>query len=671
MRLVTYFLFLFFFGVSSQADNLKQGTCIKDGYECSQCDEDYIKNLEKLLKSADDPTADPRINSIEDLLEALPIEMKKNMIVVGGSMSVQESAPGNLYDEKQPPLPRILFKTPNAEAFLGITMDPSAKKFKAAELMIWNGKKGGHSFPELDMSQPIGKRYNPDAGKECAKCHTERLRPNWDTYRAWAGVLPPKDDELKPNDPSTQVYLNFLRKIATEKKTNPGSRWAKLPFPNIVTSSKSSSRDLTQENVPEENAERVLDPSEQIRLIEERLANDQSVAIPHFPLTFGDGVTVNTFDQLSELNACQVSRELRNHPRFPSFKYALAAVFLCEEDPQPFPPKPAGGLTTEKPPILKLMSASKATEFSNYFGETNASKAYDKLSSTVEKSYALLNTEKSERHKKLLQQMGATQTDLDKIQDLNGVEEKFIKEISSLRFLLEPLGIEVGEWSMSFGSDLSRPHYNFADRFPVSKQKAVAEVTDEFIGLFPNKLAQLGISSPGSAAEEFKQDKDFCEWVTKKSIRAMEAAKPVTRAGPAQLIVECKEQMARGKDAFIDVGRAAFKDRCLQCHKSTAVVPQSLLFSESSDLLRKHLSQHAPAAILDKIKSSVSGTSQKKMPPMGPALTSTEKTAIIFYLEGMLSEKPERTQRCEDIFKSPPSPSLKKGPTEQKRGQGL
>jgi hypothetical protein len=83
--------------------------------------------------------------------------------------------------------------------------------------------------------------------------------PNWDTYRAWAGVVPSRDDMLEmefngnkvdkdqPMQPDGRAYLSFLDQIADAKKNPNNPRSKRLAMLDIPFDEETQMKDYLEE----------------------------------------------------------------------------------------------------------------------------------------------------------------------------------------------------------------------------------------------------------------------------------------------------------------------------------------------------------------------------------------------------------------------------------------
>lgn len=528
MRVPVAFLFCFFLGVDAGADALESGTCGTPSldqasqYTCQSCESDLISKINMLMDRAADPKAKDAIRSPEDFVaELIKIDpaLEKNKLVIGSSLSVQDALPGKVLETGEPgqqpkvstvrPKPRVVFKSSQSEVFIGVSTDPKSDDYGKVEIMMYDANpkvsplRPGFKFKEVDFRQvQAKKRVRHDASQDCKRCHSPDLKPNWDTYRAWAGLLPPKGDELLPlPEPTTQAWISFYKSVVEAKeefaKTGKANRLALLTIPYF-------------ESVVTQDEYKTLSPRELLDRITFELRGT-GLRVPHSPQTFSDGAAVNTFDQLSILNACKISGDLMANKDYPKFKYALASVSeRCNTDASDLIPERA--------------SAGVVSFFSSR-GHSGVDMPSVLRSVEVEtrKIGKSLDVEKTRRHKAYIKSLGFSQKVADEHGEVDGVGEDSSDRIAGARFILEPLGIRVGNWSMSFGDSLAKPHYNFADRYELPAMEAIRSVREEF--------------------NRSKVGGNYCDWLQQKSKENYPAV-AVARVAP---YAEDCEQLRQGK----------------------------------------------------------------------------------------------------------------------------
>jgi hypothetical protein len=449
-----------------------------------------------------------------------------NYIVIGESESLQPSAvrDGKMY-------PRIALKSPSSELWVTFSTDPENEAYSTLEIMRWNGKAAKFEFMELDFAP--NKRHMDGTGEKCLSCHKQPdPRPNWDTYRAWSGVVPSRDDMLEMHTENGEfvegadakmgtdgrAYLSFLEQVVDAKENKPNDRLALLDVPI----------DEKVQFAGREPKVSSLTPREQLEAIKKQTEETGFYRIPHYPYKEElrqqnfDGKTAEytgpsqaAFDQMSGQNFCRISQRMKEHPDYDKFKYFLAGVAEgCNgasrniADPD-YPWIPDSYKTrilnhykqNPRVSLRNLALAGKNVDVENFQSlET-------KLVEDTEENHKLANVFKVNRHERFLQQyLGDVEKQnrelvekearnfsssieapmqygfhaIDDFGGVNGVPEDAARPISSLRAVLNPLGIDVTQWSMMRGDD---PDYNslaFSDQFSLLyQQAAVREVLAE------------------------------------------------------------------------------------------------------------------------------------------------------------------------------------------------
>jgi hypothetical protein len=445
---------------------------------------------------------------------------KLNYVVIGQSESLQHTSV-----DKSGLNPRIMLKSPNSELMVTFNTDPKAPGYQSLEIMRWNGRLGRYEFQEVNF----GEKKVDLSGSKCMECHKEpSMRPNWDTYRAWAGVIPSRDDmlesvthrlpghldgstDLDPKggaQPDARAYLGFLDRVASEKEKNPRSRLGMLDIPfdderqlgAYVTAAGKTSDQLT--------------PREKVEMIRRRVAEEGFYRIRHFPdveqSKSNPNMAVNldaktapwagpsqmAFDQMMAQNMCRVVTDLRTNPNFPKFGKALAYLYACAS----YSPN----LDSVFPPAFqqKILSYYNSTNFSNLAdldpGQRptapvkTVGELRDLVRADTNSSHSKVDAFKFARHGNLLKNylmtaermpeskaisesefytrdvMTPEQTNFHAINDpggVRGVEEASGDIVSESRLLLESFGVPVNHWSLARGRDNAYNSFSFSDQF--------------------------------------------------------------------------------------------------------------------------------------------------------------------------------------------------------------
>lgn len=524
-----------------------------------------------------------------------------NFIVIGESESLQ---PTTVRDGKM--YPRIALKSPNSELWVTFNTDPNEPTYSTLEIMRWNGKEAKYEFMELDFDQ--NKRHMDGTGEKCISCHKQPdPRPNWDTYRAWSGVVPSRDDMLEMHardgeyvqgkgrrmGTDGRAYLSFLDQVVTAKESNPNDRLAMLDIPMDpqvqFAGRKPPVTDLTAR--------------EQVELIRRQTEERGFYRIPHYPFKEGlgqsnfddktaqyTGPSQAAFDQMSGQNFCRISTRLKEHPDYNKFKYYLAGLGerSCKDSmlsgeqmeqwmPESYRARIMSHFSSNPAVTLRnLNQVRKPTGFRDFNG------LMQRLNEDTTENHSQADRFKVQRHRRFLNsylrngeglidhaQSSATSRSVVKsrpgsktkakdvidqeanyfaqsltapqhsgfhaINDFGGVKgvaEASGPEISSLRALLSPLGIDVGQWSMMRGDDPNYDSLAFSDQFVLLYQQAAVQ----------DVLAEVR-NSP-----EFRANGgDICRTLQQKSYQALADPVQIEQTGPLanQFEVEswCRERI--------------------------------------------------------------------------------------------------------------------------------
>ena len=501
-----------------------------------------------------------------------------NFIVIGESESLQ---PTTVRDGKM--YPRIALKSPNSELWVTFNTDPNEPTYSTLEIMRWNGKEAKYEFMELDFDK--NKRHMDGTGEKCISCHKQPdPRPNWDTYRAWSGVVPSRDDMLEMHARDGQylegqerrigtdgrAYLSFLDQVVSAKEKNPNDRLAMLDIPMDPQVQFAGRTPPVTE----------LTPREQLELIRRQTEERGFYRIPHYPFKEGlgqsnfdektaryTGPSQAAFDQMSGQNFCRISTRLKEHPDYNKFKYYLAGLgeesckdnMLSGEQMEQWIPESYRSRITShfsRNPAVTLRNLSQArkpTGFRDFRG------LIERLNQDTAENHSQADRFKVQRHTRFLQSyLGNVENQgpevaqqeakffsksltapehsgfhaINDFGGVNGVTEASGPEISSLRAVLSPLGIDVGQWSMMRGNDPNYDSLAFSDQFVLLYQQAAVQ----------DVLAEVR-NSP-----EFRANGgDMCRTLQQKSYQSLSDPLQEAQVGPLanQFDVEswCRERL--------------------------------------------------------------------------------------------------------------------------------
>lgn len=670
--------------------------------------------------------------TLEQTLERITEIMKKNnpqgdnklnWMMIGKSGSLQQTTPGN---------PRIALKSPDGELWVTFNTDPNAAGYNAIEIMRWDGKTGTYKFQEISFpSKPsqsesvslghLGGHANSHvdlSGKRCIKCHREPMRPNWDTYRAWSGIIPPRDDLLEAvdsplelggrgqPDSNARIYLDFLQQIEAAKSQGSVS---------------SQSRPRTQ-SVQETRARRlrVLDilrkggksASQKIKTIKEEIEQQGWSRVPHFPKTNRNNNFSNktaslagpahlAFDQVMAQQMCQIATGLEEHPKFENFKYVLTGIMRCRaskradispEELAKYLPNSFEGVArdfysssdalntpkgkiqigeSEGAVLRSVFEHTKAThEMSDTYKEDrhfdllveyNSNKTSYKRQRRYGQQSPIENIEYDAKYltKNKFSDVGSPWTAITDPKGVKGVAESDPGTIASFRYILEPLGINTGAWSTSLGKDVTDVTYTFSDQFRdmLRRQPLFGEIMK---------------SIPGENLSE------KCKNLQKLSRSALAGIKK-TRGQMNEFPDECRQEGLQLAQIELETpAKNLIQDTCMTCH---GIVQASLPFElDSLEGIRKGLLAPSPSGRTwaDYIKIALSEDHAvigvDRMPPRGwkyedfPSgqeknrRDNVRRNILSAYVDFMTNDKrrPDERYTCEHLSDFMGRPRMKK-----------
>ena len=712
---------MFFYLEVILANTTLNDNCAKPQFACGECETELQTEINALINEItgeEDTTVQSKRKmkikdgvTLESTLERIAEIMKKhnpkgenklNWMMIGKSGSLQETSLGN---------PRIALKSPDSELWVTFNTDPNAAGYNAIELMRWDGKTGTYKFQEISFPSKSARYGHVDlSGARCVRCHREPMRPNWDTYRAWATIIPPRDDLLeavnspqefekvgKP-DTNAEIYLNFLQQIeAAKSSTTKDERTKRLSVLEILRPGDGST-------------------SQKIEEIKKEIEQQGWSRVRHFPPTNENknyspktaslaGPAHLAFDQLMGQQMCQISTGLEKHPEFENFKYVLAGIMNCTASlrNQPSPEELSKYLPPSFDKVAKDFYSSgdslNTPEGRIKVGESKGA-VLQAVFEHTRATHNMSDTYKEDRHIDLLVQyninkgpkigrsrrqllrrlkratrakndarylsidkfskVGPPWTAIKDPKGVKGVPEFDPGIIASLRYVLEPLGVNTGTWSMSLGKNVTDTTYTFSDQFyDILKQQPLFE--------------KIMRSVPGSHHNE------KCQNLQELSRQALAGTKRI--GGVNKMPDKCMMQGDRPM-AQIDMEkqtRDLVEKTCMTCH---GTIYTSLPFNfDSLKQMKKALLAPAPGGNrtwADHIKIALSEDYATigvphRMPPRGwnysGSVSGTEKNRrdnarrniIHAYVDFVTSDKrrPNERYTCKhlyDVFGRPMTP---------------
>lgn len=404
-----------------------------------------------IVKLLDDLRAGRRseLTSVDRLLAALPPEVRENIIFFTETRSMAKIYP--LFEKKRMAFSptdssaysfhredgrwcstaagdthcvesRVLFTSREADFIGSFTTDPESPSKNRFELILFDPTSSEMTMVEVRFAggAPV-VTTNPDS---CKLCHQGRDRSlNWrfDPYRFWAYATPFQEDFLQNGSVETEWYLAFLDRIAAGEEK------------------------LGQ-----------LRPFNPRQTVVDALAAQGSYQLDARPAAVdfagNDSPSLNLSHQLLEKNGCRAAVQMARRDDFDRIKYAAVGGLIGCENVNDF--FPTSG------------SYTRATA-ENYFTaqrEGLAGTAFDLttfIAETKRRQAALLSDKLSRRFDHLTEFVGEDRAMEDLRRALAGgpvapgygvtnfEKDDYGSRIAVTRFLLEPLGVDVTQWSMS------------------------------------------------------------------------------------------------------------------------------------------------------------------------------------------------------------------------------
>jgi len=539
--------------VTEAEDSMLVANCSQPDYACGECETSLQNDFNDILNEITGGRLAPNGRwseasfegtatvlpqySLQSVLARVTALMRRtnggpgmnrlNFPLMGDSGSLQETSPGN---------PRVAIKSANAELWVTFNTDPSKPGYGALEVMRWDGKAGKYHFQEISFQNAPHDgsvaRHVDLSGNRCIRCHKSPMRPNWDTYRAWATIVPPRDDFLESDPPPdstaingftdgrihrpdaiTNSYLRFLNQIAVARAAaaagkKPVSRLASLEIPyepdfiQITPKPGRNASDLAK-----------------IAAIRSQVQQRGFYRIPHYPrkrdlknysqkTASNAGPSHTAFDQLLGQQMCQAAQTIKDNPNWNRMKYVAAGILYCESSGDPaiiaeyIPADVDGQPNWVKRRALDFFQTRMPNQ------PLTADTVLAAVTANTVQNHSMRDEYKMRRHEQyldsLLRSQGVTSStarnstarrlsrtsingvggDFTAIQDpggVQGVAESNPDVVAAFRYLLEPMGVPVQTWSMTVAQAASDTSYAFSDQFmdSLKDQRQLREVYNE------------------------------------------------------------------------------------------------------------------------------------------------------------------------------------------------
>ena len=388
-----------------------------------------------------------KITDVATFIQSLPESMRGNSVILSNSRSIQgASAAGTAI------YPRVILKSPNADAAVAFNTHGSLKGSNEVEMIVWNPGTQSYDFTKISFAEgkageAVGKlgaraivKRNPP---ECKSCHGDPARPKWDPGPEWAGQIPFMGDKLPAaNNLDTRQYRAMVVQLENAKKAGA----PKTP-------------DLFVDRMKS-----LILPS--VKDIDAGVASGIGVVIKNTNEPGGKTLQCNKltshgvettatasrmFDQFSMKNFCSIANELKKDPNWDKLKYAVyGALEGCTSI----------GVADPKSDFLPPAIRSKAIKY--FEARTGSSKDAVKidpvkmLEEDLNNRYTRFEKERIVLEDYFVKQRGGGQADwygwMEKGQHHHpnpDRESGNAIQLASLRYVLEPMGVDVNRWSFS------------------------------------------------------------------------------------------------------------------------------------------------------------------------------------------------------------------------------
>lgn len=246
-------------------------------------------------------------SSIEDLLDALPVEFRKNYVLMHSSRSTQGAS-----GQK----PRVILFDSTSKLQLSFTEAPNRG---ANHLEIFQYDPVEKKYNTTDIDYSSGKPVVEDNPVKCKACHEDEVRPNWQNYPHWEGTFGTHERNYRNyrDKGETQYLQEFLQTsykkgIYAKIGDIPGVNPEDLIPPKVPGVKKKA---LPKQNIPDEILEKFYD----FQVV-------QNLQLTH-------DITLSNMERV-----VRILKE--NHPEFlPVFLATINACILSPEALQLFLPK--------------------------------------------------------------------------------------------------------------------------------------------------------------------------------------------------------------------------------------------------------------------------------------------------------------------------------------------
>ncbi|NBT59826.1 hypothetical protein EBT16_13690, partial [bacterium] len=145
--------------------------------------------------------AEPKVRSVEELLEKLPVPYRTYFVLQYNSHSNHSSNGTH---------PRVIFFGPDAKLLLAFSGLASDSFYHTIEMIEYEPNTASHSFYSIHFQEkePAHVEINPE---DCLRCHGSDPKPNWEPYSLWPGAFGSLHDRILPQTREHHFFEEFLK----------------------------------------------------------------------------------------------------------------------------------------------------------------------------------------------------------------------------------------------------------------------------------------------------------------------------------------------------------------------------------------------------------------------------------------------------------------------------
>jgi hypothetical protein len=164
------------------------------------------------------------LTSVEQVLPALPEELRSNYTLMHDSRSLQSASVD---------APRAILFGADGRLTCAFAGDPANPGFDSLECFQFREEQRAFDFRQIrfptaanGLTQVVfsGSNQSADGKTKCTSCHGADPRPNWDSYSVWPGAYGADDDSIG-KDPSLENDASHYAGFVARRSTDARYRW--------------------------------------------------------------------------------------------------------------------------------------------------------------------------------------------------------------------------------------------------------------------------------------------------------------------------------------------------------------------------------------------------------------------------------------------------------------